>query len=182
MELTLKTDRLLLHQITEEDFEFLIKLETRPENKKYEMEGIPQKDSIIKRCKGFIESTRGLPEEGAIRYIVYNEKNEMIGDVSLTCNWEKTKEWEIGYAFLSEYWGNGYATEAVRSVINFAFKELRIHKLMAFINSENTRSVALAKRIGMVQEGHMREARLIDGKWNDEFVFTLLETDLEPEA
>jgi len=31
----------------------------------------------------------------------------------------------------------------------------------------------------MVQEGHMREARLIEGKWNDELVFTLLKVDLE---
>lgn len=35
---------------------------------------------------------------------------------------------------------------------------------MAIINSENVRSVALAKRIGMVQEGYVREARLVDRK------------------
>lgn len=63
-------------------------------------------------------------------------------------------------------------------VVDFAFNELLIHKLMAFINYENKNSTALARRIGMVQEGLMREARLIEGKWNDELVFTLLKEDL----
>lgn len=179
MELTLKTDRLSLKPITEQDFDFIVKLETRPENKEYEMEGILKRDIIIEGCKEFIEGEKMLPEDGGIKYIVCNEKNEMIGSVSLSCNWEKTKEWELGYIFLSEYWGKGYATEAVKSVINFAFKDLGIHKLMAFVNAENKRSVDLAKCIGMVDEGYMREARLVDGKWNDEFVFTLLKKDLE---
>lgn len=179
MKLALETDRLLLREITEEDFNFIIKLETRPENQKYEMEGIPIKDNVIEDCKWFVEKAKMLPECGAIKYIVCNDKGNMIGTVSLICNWEKTKEWEIGYMFLSEYWGNGYATEAARKVIEFAFKELSIHKLMAFVNYENKRSIALAKRIGMIQEGYMREARLVNGKWNDELVFALLETDLK---
>ena len=52
---------------------------------------------------------------------------------------------------------------------------------MAFINYENKRSVALVKRIGMVNEAHLREGRLVDGKWNDELLFTLLKTDLKYE-
>jgi len=175
----LKTDRLLLREINEENLDFLMELKTRPETNKYENGGIPSNDSIIEHCHLLIEKAELLPEEGAIMYAVYNAKDEMIGDVHLNCNWKETGEWEIGYGFLCEYWGNGYATEAVKTVIEFAFKKLHIHKLMAFINAENIRSVALAKRIGMVQEGHMREGRLVDGKWNDEFVFTLLKTDLK---
>lgn len=181
MKIALETNRLLLRQITKKDIDFIVKLETRPENKRYETEGIPIHDNVIEDCKWFIDKANKLPACGAIKYIVANNKDELIGTVSLICNWEKTNEWEIGYVFFSEYWGNGYATEATKKVIEFAFKELSIHKLMAFINCENKRSVALAQRIGMKQEGHMREARLVDGKWNDEFVFTLLKSDLEYE-
>ena len=175
----LETERLLLQEITEEDFDFIFELEARAESYKYEMGGRTLKDEVIKSCKYYIEAVRKLPEEGAIKFIVSNKKGEKLGAVSVWCNWEKTKEWEIGYKFLKEYWGNGYASEAVAKVVDFAFKELSIHKLMAFINYENKNSAALAKRIGMVQEGHMREARLIEGKWNDELVFTMLKTDLE---
>jgi len=174
----LETERLLLQEITEEDFDFIFELEARAESYKYEMEGKPEKDKVIESCKNYIKVVKKLPEEGAIKFIVCNKKGEKMGAVSVWCNWEKTKEWEIGYKFLKEYWGNGYASEAVRRVVGFAFNELSIHKLMAFINYENKNSVVLANRIGMVQEGHMREARFIEGKWNDELVFTLLKGDL----
>ena len=179
MKRVLETERLLLRELTEEDFDFILELERRTESYKYEMGGMPEKDDVIEGCKWFVEKAKKLPECGGVKFIVCNKKGEMFGFVSLHCNWEKTKEWEIGYKFLIEYWGNGYASEATCKVIEFAFKELSIHKLMAFINYENKRSVALAKRIGMIQEGHMREARLIKEKWNDELVFALLKTDLE---
>ncbi|MDT8718691.1 GNAT family N-acetyltransferase [Clostridium sp. 19966] len=179
MEWVLETERLLLREITEEDFDFILELEARTESYKYEMGGRPEKDKVIESCKNYIEAVKKLPEEGAIKFIVCNKKGEKMGAVSVWCNWEKTKEWEIGYKFLKEYWVNGYASEAAAKVVDFTFTELSIHKLMAFINYENKNSAALAKRVGMVQEGHMREARLIEGKWNDELVFTLLKTDLK---
>jgi len=178
VEWVLETERLILREITEKDFDFIFELEERAESYKYEMEGKPEKDKVTESCKYYIEAVKKLPEEGAIKFIVCNKKSEKMGYVSVWCNWEKTKEWEIGYKFLREYWGSGYASEATAKVVEFAFNELSIHKLMAFINYENKNSAALAKRIGMVQEGHMREARIIDGKWNDELVFTLLKSDL----
>lgn len=181
MKYNLKTDRLSLQEINKENFDFIITLETRVENKQYEMGHIPKSENIIKNCEKYIEASKKLPQCGAIKYVVSNDKNELVGTVSLRCNWERTKEWELGYIFLKEYWGNGYATESVKKVIEFAFKELGIHKLMAFVNAENKRGVSLAKRVGMVNEGEMREARLIDGKWNDECVFTLLKSDLKYE-
>ena len=179
MKWSLETDRLLLSELTEEDFDFILELEGRTESYKYEMGGKPPKEKVIESCEDYTEAVNKLPADGAIKFIVSNKKGEKLGAVSVWCNWEKTKEWEIGYKFLKKYWGNGYASEAVAKVVDFAFKELSIHKLMAFINYENKNSAVLAKRIGMVQEGHMREARLVEGKWNDELVFTLLKADLE---
>lgn len=178
MDFSLKTERLLLREIKEEDIHFLLRLETRQENSRYEPEGIPDADTVVEGCRRFMEKAKLLPDCGAVKFVVCKNEGEKLGTVTLRCNWEITKEWEIGYHFLREYWGAGYALESVRSVIEFAFEKISIHKLMAFINLENIRSVALAKRIGMVQEGHMREARLVGGKWNDELVFSLLKSDL----
>lgn len=175
----LKSERLTLHKMTDQYFDFVVKLETRPENTKYEMGDIPKREDIIEECKEYIEAAKKLPQCEGIKYIVCNDKEEMIGTVSLQCNSESTKVWEIGYGFLSEYWGKGYASEATKLVIEFAFNKLGVHKLVAFINAENKRSVALAKRVGMIQELYMREARLIDDNWNDEYLFSLLKSDLK---
>ena len=64
-------------------------------------------------------------------------------------------------------------------MFRFAFEDLKVHKILALINAENGRSVAAAKRLNMVQEGYLREARLIAGVYYDEIVFALLKTDLD---
>ncbi|MEA5039369.1 MAG: GNAT family N-acetyltransferase [Clostridiaceae bacterium] len=175
----LKAGGLLLRELTEEDAGFIFELETRPESCQYEMGGIPDRDVVSESCRQFIEKAKRLPENGAIKFVICNQAGERIGTVSLQCNWEATGEWEIGYRLLREYWGAGYASEAVRKAITFAFDTLSVHKLMAFINSQNTRSVALAKRMGMVQEARLREGKLVGGIWNDELVFALLRSDLK---
>ncbi len=57
-------------------------------------------------------------------------------------------EVEMSYALGREYWGQGYATEAGKSVINYAFEDLRLRRLVNSVHSENIRSVNLMKRLG----------------------------------
>ena len=49
---------------------------------------------------------------------------------------------------------------------------------MAFVNANNLPSIKVLEKLDMKLEGHMREARLIQGVWADEKVFSLLKTDL----
>ena len=55
---------------------------------------------------------------------------------------------ELGWALASEYWGNGYATEAARAVREWAYAELRPARLVSAIGPENLRSQRLAERLG----------------------------------
>ena len=48
---------------------------------------------------------------------------------------------------------------------------------MAFVNADNLPSINLLEKLQMKLEGHMREARLINGKWADEKVYSLLKKD-----
>ena len=60
-----------------------------------------------------------------------------------------TPELEVGYAMSSLHRGNGYATEAVRALIQYAFAELGVKRLFASTNRSNTGSIKLMKRVGM---------------------------------
>lgn len=55
---------------------------------------------------------------------------------------------EIAYAFGKAYWGKGYAAEACKPVIEYAFKELRIKRIVTGADSQNTRAINLLKRLG----------------------------------
>jgi ribosomal-protein-alanine N-acetyltransferase len=56
---------------------------------------------------------------------------------------------ELGYDFLSDYWHRGLATEAAKAVLDYAFVELRLPRLVSLIRVGNERSKRVAERVGM---------------------------------
>ena len=173
MDHTLRTARLSLSPLEESDTAFLKGLFARPEAYQYESTEAKAAGEIERECLWYREKTQALPDDGAIRWIVrYNDAR--IGEVHVRCKWAQTSDWEIGWYFLPEYWGNGFATEAGKAVVRHAFAYFKINRLAAFLNAENQRSAALAERIGMTREGRLREVRLIDDVYYDELVFSVL--------
>ena len=179
MEHIIKTGRLYLRPLNESDFDFIQKLRTRPEYFKYENDGAYNDDEIIKQFNEFLEGAKKLPNKGSIQWIVINN-DVKIGEVHLWNWWEKTLEWEIGWHFLIEHWGKGFATEAAKAVLLYAFANFRINRIMACPNAANTRSIALCERIGMIKEGQVREVRIINGVYCDEVIFGLLKREFNP--
>lgn len=82
---------------------------------------------------------------------------------------------EIGYALKDDQFKNkGYMTEAMAVVLEYGFKEMNLHRVEAFVGSNNTPSLLIMKRFGFVQEGHLREHYLRRGVYEDSLVFSLL--------
>jgi RimJ/RimL family protein N-acetyltransferase len=63
--------------------------------------------------------------------------------------WPEWKEVEVGYVFERAAWGRGLATEAARALVDWAFANLEVEYVISAIQSENTRSQAVAARLGM---------------------------------
>ena len=173
MEHKITTDRLILEPLCEDDISFMKELILRPEAYYYDPEMAETSEDIESDCEWFIQKTALLPDAGGIRWIVkhYDEK---IGEVHVHCNWERTLEWELGYHFLKEHWGFGYATEAVRAVIQYVFTNFNINRLAAFTNANNVKSETLLLRVGMIKDGCLREVRLANGVYSDELVYSML--------
>ncbi len=55
---------------------------------------------------------------------------------------------ELGYALLPRYWGNGYAKEAAKSVVNFGYQELDIKRIMALVKHDNPGSQSVLRSVG----------------------------------
>ncbi len=58
------------------------------------------------------------------------------------------QEVDLGYRFLSEYWGKGYATESVRAVIDLGFSEIGLDEIVAFVLPKNKGSIGVLKKVG----------------------------------
>lgn len=59
---------------------------------------------------------------------------------------------DIGYAFLREFWGQGYAREAAGAVVNYARSILHLKRLVAIVTPENERSVHMLTKLGLAFE------------------------------
>ena len=101
---------------------------------------------------------------------------EVIGCCGLTgINWKE------GHGEVSIYLGEGdwqkkgYATDALQLLLEYGFKELRLHRIYAIIFEYNVTSVKFFEKNGFKFEGRHREARFWDGKFYDELVYGVLE-------
>ena len=64
---------------------------------------------------------------------------------------------EVGFALRRDYWGQGLATDALGSLIEFSFKTLALHRLEADVDPNNERSQRVLERQGFRREGYLRE-------------------------
>ena len=79
----------------------------------------------------------------------------------------------LGYAVDRAYEGKGYMTEALLVATRWAFKELRLHRIMANYQPRNERSGRLLERLGFVREGLAHQYLFIDGEWKDHVLTSL---------
>ncbi|MGJ9458744.1 GNAT family N-acetyltransferase [Oceanobacillus sp. CF4.6] len=90
-------------------------------------------------------------------------------------NWDRLSHHaDIGGNFLSEYWGKGFGTETLRFMIEYGFTKMYLNKICVYTNVKNTNVVKLMKRHDFQQEGILREHQLLEGAFEDVFVFSLL--------
>ncbi len=84
----------------------------------------------------------------------------------------------LGYAIAADHWGRGYATDASRTLVKFAFGELDLHRVSAAIGPENLASVAVVKRLGFSYEGRIRHHVFTNNAWRDSLLYSLLADEL----
>lgn len=73
----------------------------------------------------------------------------------------------LGYGVDHAHQGQGLMTEALEVVLDYAFRELRLHRVMANYMPHNRRSGELLRRLGFVVEGYARDYLRIQGRWED---------------
>ncbi|MFD0048413.1 GNAT family N-acetyltransferase [Actinomycetes bacterium NPDC127524] len=81
---------------------------------------------------------------------------ELYGAIALS-NHQKFNNGELAYWIGEEYWGNGYATEAAKAILEFAFIEKGYNKVFARYFHSNPASGRVIEKIGMKKEGSLRE-------------------------
>lgn len=175
------TARLLLREFRPTDLDALTTCESHPEMHRFE-KGMPDRETAQSFLDWAVRKAGETPRTHYRLAITVPPEDMVIGRVSLTSQNPDIREWEMGWAVGVPHWGKGYASEAARQVLAFAFRELNAHRVVAFCHAGNTGSTKVMEKIGMQQEGRLRQTRWFDERWADEFVYAILETDFAKES
>ena len=97
----------------------------------------------------------------------------VIGSITVMLEADQPRA-EIGYILGREHWGQGYAGEAQRRVIDFAFDEVGLHRLEADTHPDNAASARSLERLGFKREGLLRERWLVGGRRGDSVIWGML--------
>ncbi len=88
----------------------------------------------------------------------------------------------VGYDLAPEHWGRGYATEATLAIVNFGFRELRLHRVSSWRIADNAASARVPERVGLRPEGRLRDDEYFKGRWWNTLLYGPLELEWRASA
>ncbi len=162
----LETERLFLRPLSMDDLDLLAGFYADPEVMRYiGPGGVADRERSRQSLERMLA---GFEAEGYGQLAVERrEDGVFMGRCGLllwdTASWTPTRcadakgpvETEVGYLLGRDYWGHGYATEAALAVRDWAFSNLELERLIALIYAENSRSIGVARKLGMEPDGEV---------------------------
>jgi RimJ/RimL family protein N-acetyltransferase len=106
--------------------------------------------------------------------IAFREDGCLIGDCALKIHSDDNRQATIGITLSRRCQGQGLAAEALVILLNHLFVRMKLHRVQADTDPENTAAWSLLERLGMRRESHSRQSLWFKGRWADEFVYAIL--------
>lgn len=172
------TPRLRLRPLTSGDIPALLAYRGDPEVCRY-LPFEPMDERVLAHRLATDLGRREItaPGQGLTLGIEQAGDGRLVGDVVLFLHSTEHAGGEIGYVLHPGVTGRGYATEASAAVLDLAFGELGLHRVIARMDARNTASTRVAARLGMRREAWFRSNEKFKGTWSDELVFALLDEE-----
>lgn len=178
----LETKRLLLRDYEDGDFALANAWESDPEVVRYmtpDVRTIAQSKEHVERVRRWAaEKPRRIYELAIVTF----DDAQVIGKVGLRCDEEAPGCAEAWFALRRDMQGHGYAYEATHALMDFAFKELKLHRIYGYADPRNAPSWKLLEKLGMRREGHLVKNVFLKGEWCDSLVYAVLGEEWRPGA
>ena len=174
----LKTERLNLQPVLDNDIENIYKLQSLEQTAKYNTSGMPNSihETKITVEKWIVENNKENAKQFTFA-VELIEENKFIGLIGINLGKEHYRNAEVWFQFDYKFWNKGYATESLRKIITFGFENLKLHRIEAGCAIENTGSIHVLEKVGMLREAHTRKLLPLKSGWSDNYGYAILATD-----
>lgn len=131
----------------------------------------------IKDVEAYIENNTkafNQPETWFQLVMIDMVTHEIIGDIGIHFIGQDNLQSEIGCTLNKKFQSKGYATEALKTIMDYLFYDLNKHRIIASIDPDNIDSIRLVERLGFRKEAHHKESLLFKGEWVDDVIYAVL--------
>ncbi|HEX9712614.1 MAG TPA: GNAT family N-acetyltransferase [Actinomycetota bacterium] len=157
MSVVFTTARLRARSWAPEDAEAGFAIYSDPEVMRYLGDGtgapVPSVEAMRRTLEARAEREAGSPF--GMWALEQLEDGIVVGSILLIPLENRGPDIEAGWHLGRAHWGNGYATEAGRAILSYAFDTLGLERVIAVVYPQNEASLRVAERIGMRRDGRM---------------------------
>jgi Acetyltransferases, including N-acetylases of ribosomal proteins len=172
--ITLTTSRLVCTPLCETDWPFFLSLYQDPAVMRFVTDMLSEPE-VRQAFEPRLQ--RWTPEaEHWLCLVVRDRENQQPLGLTGMIQREKGTA-EVGFIFATAAQGKGYGSESLRAVLDFAFTDGEMRRLVATVTAGNQASRHVLEKAGFVLEGELRESYQLGGKWHNDWVFGLLKRE-----
>jgi RimJ/RimL family protein N-acetyltransferase len=168
------TERLILREFTGNDWPAVLAYQSDPSYLQYYEWTGRTPDAVQEFVQRLIDDQKEQPRVKFQLAVTLKSDQQLIGNCGIRMDSADAHEADIGYELSPEHWGNGYATEAARAILQFGFMELRVHRIWAACVADNIGSAHVMEKLGMQNEGRLRDHRYYKDRWWDTLLYAIL--------
>lgn len=183
MKLILNTERLVLRPFHQRDIRAFSAYRSDPEVARYQGWDIPyslsQAAEFVRQSDELQPGTLGKWYQLAIEP---KALGHIVGDCAFYFLPNDPQQAEIGFTIARPFQQQGYASEAVRHLLDYLFQEHNLHRVRANCDVENLASIKLMEKVGMRREAHFLENIWFKGRWASEYWYAILRREWEQQS
>jgi ribosomal-protein-alanine N-acetyltransferase len=174
----LESARLFLRRLKPSDSSMVYALRSNPQNMKYLprplLKNLGQAEDLIALMNKKIDNNTD------INWAVVEKKSaKAIGFMGLYRSKPEHYSTELVYMLLPEFQNQGYTSEAVHKILEFAFKKIHFHRVEAIIDPLNDASKRVLEKNNFKREGLLRQNEFFGGRFWDSEVYSILDFEFE---
>lgn len=173
----IRTKRLLIREFLANDREQLLAIVRDPsqiEHMLLSLETEQQLDEFLSMVLSSIDVEQRLQWHFAVADLI---TGQYLGSCCLMIEPGSTSSAELGYWFLREAWGRGYATESSAAMLAFGFRSIGLHRVWGKCHVRNAASAKVMEKLGMVYEGTLREHAWLRDHYRSSRIYGMLESE-----